>query len=934
VEYNTAQLPLTLFDFDWSERENNNSNDFVKNKNKIIDKITSGNFDSSLQLQLVNEAFQLKLAYANNKLLSLSNSKTRILAHQVESTYIVVNTLNHRYILADEVGLGKTVEAGLILKELIIRNNFKKILIAAPASLLVQWQQEMSDKFSEEFEIVDKKILDRKRKDVGEDKNPWNHFSKIICSLDFIKNLKFREELKNSSWDMIIFDEAHRLRRDANSTTILYSAADVLAKNSKSVLLLTATPFRGKLEELYYLIQLVDPNLLGPYQTFYNSFCVPDADLSSLKEKLSSILLRRTKNEIGGFTKRHARTICFELYPEERELYENTTRYVIEEFNRAMQMQNKAVGFIMTVFQKLLDSSSYALHKALSNRRNSLHQKLDSAQSLLSGSTRFSIDTELNDLFDEVEDSENIESEFLQKTTDELKEEIKTLDYLISISSSIRKNKKGERLKKMIRELKKEGNSKFLIFTQFRTTQDYLKEILSSYKVDIFNGSMNKDEKEEAIENFKNDTEILICTEAGGEGRNMQFCNILFNYDLPWSPLKIEQRIGRLHRFGQKKDVLIYNFSTKDTVSERVLDILQHKLHLFKESIGPPDIMLGQIEDELNLATLFMKITRKKSKKDSSDSIVDQAVLRAKKSFEKLNSLTLTSKLDFNYDDYYRITCKNRQFSNTQVKELFEKYTYHQTHIKMKNVDNNVCEITVESDLEKTKYKGTFYSETALSNSKLDFFAIGHPLIDQTITQLTNMQNAGLVACINVKSDGEIFGVLFTFLVRFLNREIREFYIPVFIDYNNTLSNYELENIESDIISRIEFSSNQTIINKEKLDNVTNQFGKLYKRAEQRITNKLDSLSYDFKEELELQLDPEIKKIYKSYNTRLEELNEKLDVQRLQFKLGELKNKTVLKRTENKIEKINGELNHVIHKYKRMYKFEIDTILISAGIVI
>jgi SNF2 family DNA or RNA helicase len=522
----------------------------------------------------------------------------------------VVNSLNQRFILADEVGLGKTVEAGLIIKEFVYRYNYERILVACPASLLVQWQQEMDEKFGEHFEIIDRKILEKRRKELGGKKNPWESFSKIICSLDFIKNSAFHEELIAAKWDAVIIDEAHRLRRDTQTSTLTYNIAELLSERSKSVLLLTATPFRGKLEELYYLVRLVDKNLLGPIHSFTNEYCMPDSDLSRLKEKLATVLLRRTKKEIGGFTVRYARTIRFELYADEQLLYDETTRYVIEEFNRAMQSENRAVGFVMTVFQKLLDSSSHALYSALRNRKANLERMLEKATKQIELGTAADelLEFEMSE-FDmeeqeDIEEGENIDELFnlsMQKTVDELKIEINTLSKLLKIAAGIKKNKKAEKLREMMLKLKKKGIKKFLIFTQFRTTQDFLKEILSDFKLEVFHGSMDKDQKEQAIEDFKADTEVLICTEAGGEGRNMQFCSVLFNYDLPWSPLKIEQRIGRLHRFGQKYDVQIYNFSTKGTVAERILDVLTKKLSLFEESIGTPDIMLGQIEDEVSL---------------------------------------------------------------------------------------------------------------------------------------------------------------------------------------------------------------------------------------------------------------------------------------------------------------------------------------------
>ncbi|NMB64118.1 MAG: DEAD/DEAH box helicase, partial [Spirochaetes bacterium] len=274
-----VHLPL---DEEYSSVQDTASSDAV-----ILDYIAQHSFVPTKRFLLKTESFVLSSAYANNKMLSLSNSRTRILPHQIESTYTVVNSLHKRFLIADEVGLGKTIEAGLIIKELSYRYNYDRVCIVCPASLLYQWQHEMKSKFNEDFTIVDKKIYTRYKG------NPWV-LNKIICSIDFIKNRSFIETLSKVQWDTVVIDEAHRLRRDAATQTKSYQVAEILAKNSKALLLLSATPFRGKLEELYYLLTLLDKNLLGPVHSFQATYCVPDADLAPLKEKISQVVIRRT----------------------------------------------------------------------------------------------------------------------------------------------------------------------------------------------------------------------------------------------------------------------------------------------------------------------------------------------------------------------------------------------------------------------------------------------------------------------------------------------------------------------------------------------------------------------------------------------------------------------------------------------------------------
>lgn len=894
----------------------------VQGVDAILSSLGAGSLGYSVDVLLNNIARMLHLAYSNNKILSLSNSRTSILAHQVESTYVVINSLNHRYILADEVGLGKTVEAGLVIKELIYRYSYKRIMVAAPASLLVQWQHELDEKFGERFELCDRKYLERIRKN-NPGQNPWACMEKIICSLDFIKNEKFREELAASEWDGVIFDEAHRIRRDAQSGTILYDAAEIISDRTKSLLLLTATPFRGKLEELFYLVRLVDKNLLGPYNSFYEEFCNPDADLSELKKKLSSVLLRRTKREIGGFTKRHARTIRFELYPDERLLYEETTRYVVEEFNRAMQTENRAVGFIMTVFQKLLDSSSCALKSALLNRKRTLTQLLDKTVLSVSAVELFE-EEDIAAILDEEEGF--VDAETIYKNVEELKEEIATIERLIDLANAIKKDKKGEKLKKMIDGLKRDGHKKFLIFTQFRTTQDYICKILSDYRVDVFNGSMDKDAKELAIDNFKKDTEILICTEAGGEGRNMQFCNILFNYDLPWSPLKIEQRIGRLHRFGQKSDVFIYNFSTKNTVAERVLDVLSHKLHLFEESIGQPDVMLGQIEDELSLTSLFMSIRNRKSKDHEKE--IEEAYSRARSSFEKLSALTVASRMDFNYDEYYRITQKERVFSNEQLEQFMLLYSSVKagpfTGIKS---GKPKCYRLVQDTISEYKH-GTFSSETALKDQSIDFLAFGHPIVDSAIDDALAIENNKCtVATIKGENNGE--GILFCFTVTYKSSELMSEFVPIYV----SLRDGGEKDIEDRFFISCLFGKCFNSGNSDVFERISGNASMLYEKAYNKLMTRIADKKSDMLENLELKIDPEIDKINESFRKLAGELNEKIVRYELQMKNEGKDMRASITRTKNTIANAELEKRHLLARYNRYKGIEYSIELHSCVLV-
>ena len=888
------------------------------------------------RFRLKTEAWALRLAYAYSKILSLSNSRTRILAHQVESTDRIVNSLNHRFLIADEVGLGKTIEAGLVIKEFVYRFGYTRILIVCPASLLFQWQNEMHSKFNEHFVIMDRKVLKEAERTAGEKGNAWNVHDRVICSLDFIKNAAFAHDLERTKWDTVIFDEAHRLRRDANHSTQAYTAAEIISSGTKAMLLLSATPFRGKLEELYFLLALLDKNILGPFHSFYNEFCVDGADLSRLKEKLSTAVIRRTKVEVGGFTRRYAKTVKFELYPDERFLYDETTRYVAEEFNRALREENRAVGFVMTVFQKLLDSSSHALHVALGNRLKRLEEILTRVRE---GDMSLLAERDMADP-DEMEDAEDLEENVnmvLEKTVTEMEEEIRTLKRLVSLAAAVERDKKGEKLLELITRLRRKGIKKFLIFTQFRTTQDYLAALLGDYRTIVFHGSMNRDEKEEAIRLFRDEMEILIATEAGGEGRNMQFCNVLVNYDLPWSPLKIEQRIGRIHRFGQPDDVFIYNFSTSGTVAERVLEVLSDKLRLFEESIGTPDVLLGQIEDELKLNNLFMELSAGKTSIKKIDVELDSRIEAARKSYEKLASLTVAEKMDFNYDEYYRITLKERQFSNRRiesfVKSLQECSPYPSLFLGTCSSKTGLYPVrSVTPGHEACERFGTFDSEKALENENLEFLAFGHHIIDSLIDHCTSDEFGGLSGISVIRYTRPFTGLICNFIVEFMSSSRTQELVPVFIPVT-VMDDDEIGEVEQESLEQHDSFTVDTSRLSNEIETVTLSMSSLMEKAVQRLRLKVMHKIGVMEDNLDFQIDPELDKIRSSYSRTLKELSERLELQESQMKWYGKDMRSAITRTRNQITRAERERDHLLERYRGYTGIRFSIRLINAGIL-
>lgn len=730
----------------------------------------------------VLDAHRIKLSHLYDKLSSLSNSRTRLLPHQIEATHVVASALRPRYLLADEVGLGKTVEAGLILKELFFRKGYSRALICTPAPLTIQWQQELKNKFNEDFEILS-------RRNFYEFAANWPRHRRLLTSIDFIKNPRYSDELLKARWDVVIFDEAHRLRRDYSKVTHAYSFAEKIAERCDALLLLSATPFRGKLEELYYLVRLLDPHLLGPHQSFVQEYILPGEAgdtrrLADLRQKVGKVMLRRRKVEVGGFTKRHARTVRFELGPEERAFYDETTDYVRREYNLAMREKNRATSFIMIVFQKLLDSSTRALLRALEKRKASLEQSMVGMRAAIGS------DEDLDAAFDDIDESDTPEDQLVdvegrrQRTLKELRKEALTLAFLIKLGRSIKHDRKLTKLVETMQRLQREGRNKFVIFTQFRTTQDYLEsELLASgFSVSVFHGSLSLQEKEAAILEFRESSSVLICTEAGGEGRNLQFASILINYDLPWSPLKIEQRIGRIHRFGQTRDVHIINFATRDTVAERVLEVLEQKIRLFEETIGTPDILLGTLEDELDFQNSLMSFLSGQKTRRELDEELEARLRTAESGYQKLNDLVTPHCLDFNLSDYYEHTQSRRRLDNEEIERLCLRYSALSPGARFTLTPASeapraaadspafaaeiVGEYVLHDQTNRLSRPATFRSELALEREQLEFLAVGHPFVDEAIAYFLN--HSGRRTIQRLSGAGKR-GIYFVFLCHYQN---------------------------------------------------------------------------------------------------------------------------------------------------------------------
>ena len=460
------------------------------------------------------------------------------LPHQLETAKQVIENMNGKAILADEVGLGKTIEAGLILKEYMIRGLVKKVLILVPASLVTQWAMELNSKF------FIPAITQRKS-------YVWEQCDVVVSSIDTAKRSPHREIIYNLNYDLIIIDEAHKLK---NNKTKNYEFVQNLKK--KFCLLLTATPIQNRIEEIFNLVSMLKPGHLGSETSFFEKYKRDSRSLNDdehLKELVNKVMIRNRRADTGiQWTKRQVETIPIEFSSPEKALYEA----ILDLKSEGDWVQ--ASAFSVMTLQREACSSREAVFYTLKN--------------------------------------------MLQKKENPTKAFEDQIQNLIKKVEAVTQNSKAEKALELIRK----ANDKVIIFTEYRATQLYLQWFLKQNGISSvpFRGGFKRGKKDWMRELFQKHAQVLIATEAGGEGINLQFCNHIINFDLPWNPMRLEQRIGRIHRLGQEKDVIIYNFAIKNTVEEHILKLLYEKIELFENVIGELDDILtkldfGNIEDHL-----------------------------------------------------------------------------------------------------------------------------------------------------------------------------------------------------------------------------------------------------------------------------------------------------------------------------------------------
>jgi ERCC4-related helicase len=635
--------------------------------------------------------------------MALVDAQVDLNPHQVESALFAFKSpLSKGVILADEVGLGKTIEAGILLSQLWAENR-RRLIIVCPANLRKQWSTELQEKFFLESTILENKSYNEIRKATG--KSPFDQQKIIICSYQFARAKS--ELLQLVSWDLAVVDEAHRLRNVYKPTNKIGNAIKDAFSHCRKVLL-TATPLQNSLLELYGLVSIIDEHTFGDLKSFRSQFLrtTEGDNYQDLRDRLRSVCIRNLRKDVQEYiryTSRIPLTIRFEPSNEEQKLYDDVSSYLREDVLYALPPGQR---HLMTlILRKLLASSSFAIAGTLTSLINKL-------QLIIKNQQRLSIAEDMVKEYEMFEEEEEEWDENGNDTHEKLSEEelvaigkeISELEKFRNLARSISENTKGGKLLSALQEgfskMHQQANKKAIIFTESTRTQEYLFQLLAQHfpgKVVLFNGSNNDplsnkickswigqhkgtdtisgspsaDKRAALVDYFRNEAIIMIATEAAAEGVNLQFCSLIINYDLPWNPQRIEQRIGRCHRYGQKFDVVVVNFlNVKNAADIRVFQLLDEKFKLFSGVFGASDDVLGSIESgvdfEKRIAEIYQKYRTEKE-------ITEQFDLLQKELEEQISDKMLDTreKLLANFDDQVVDKLKLRL---SQSQEYISKY--------------------------------------------------------------------------------------------------------------------------------------------------------------------------------------------------------------------------------------------------------------------
>ncbi len=660
------------------------------------------------RLRLVVESARIRLAYAYDRQFAVSLSGIRTLPHQIEAVYQrMLPQPRLRFLLADDPGAGKTIMAGLLVKEMKLREAIERVLILCPAPLTIQWQDEMLRWFGEPFDIIFSAV------DQQQLTNPWQRSSQVISSIDYAKQEDVRERVWQQRWDLVIIDEAHKCaaytksqagRTEEVRETKRYQLAKRLSDQADHVLLLTATPHHGDEDKFAHFLRLIDPDLFPEPHRLGKQAAAIRKDVFRLG-KDSPWALRRLKEDLKDlhgnrlFPDRHTKTVTFCLGSEEYALYKAVTAYINEFIPQQTGRRRSSAALTRTVLQRRLVSSTCAIHESLKRRLKKQRDLLEDLEGL-SPSQRArrlaALQGRLPDAEQEEDDlDDGVRDQLVDEYTaalelDQLRGEIVALEDLVEQARRVREQANDSKLaalKKCLGEAQflelKDGRGKLLLFTEHRDTLTYVREHLErwGYSTCEIHGGMNPHERKRAQELFRTSAQVCVATEAAGEGINLQFCHLMINYDMPWNPTRLEQRLGRIHRIGQERDVYAFNFVATDSeegqpiVEGRILHRLLEKLDSMNEALeGRVFDVIGEVLalNDVNLPEILREAAYDPRRLDEYIDQIDRIDPARLKEYEEATGIALArSHVDFSEFQRRNLEVEERRLMPRYVEAQF-----------------------------------------------------------------------------------------------------------------------------------------------------------------------------------------------------------------------------------------------------------------------
>jgi SNF2 family DNA or RNA helicase len=596
-------------------------------------------------LRLLVESARIRLAYAYDRQFAVSLSGIRTLPHQIEAVYgKMLPQPRLRFLLADDPGAGKTIMAGLLLKEMKLRQAIERVLIIVPAPLTIQWQDELLRFFGESFQII------HSGNDQQQLINLWQRENQVIASLDYAKQESVRERVWQQRWDVVIIDEAHKCsaytrRRTGRAAEVdktkRYQLAEPLVERADHVLLLTATPHHGDDDRFGHFVRLIDPDVFPePHRLVEESRAIR-RDILKLGGD-SPWALRRLKEDLRDlhgrrlFPDRHTHTVTFHLNAEEFALYKAVTAYINEFLPRGVGRQRASAALARTVLQRRLASSTRAIHESLRRRLEKQRRLLEELETLSPRERVRYLERLRGRLTDEERDEDDLDEATRDQLADEftvaiqleeLRMEVAALKELVEQARQVREHAPDSKLATLRETLARaqftelqDERGRLLIFTEHRDTLTHLREHIErwGYSTCEIHGGMDPRQRRQAQDDFRTRRQICVATEAAGEGINLQFCHLMINYDLPWNPTRLEQRLGRIHRIGQERDVYVFNFVAEQSqdgqpiIEGRILKRLLDKLEQIRDALGRERVydVIGEVLslNQINLPEMLREV--------------------------------------------------------------------------------------------------------------------------------------------------------------------------------------------------------------------------------------------------------------------------------------------------------------------------------------